>query len=630
MNNSYATRPSMVRSNEPPPGPGTFVQVLLAITGGLGLFLLLSLAVVMAYDSAHEGVIYPGVTAYGIDVSGLTPDQAASLIAERIDYPTRGQIAFQEGASVWIAKPSELGLYLDSQATALTAYQYARDGNLLTRLLGQLSAWRSGVDVSPRLVYDENHARSYLSGLAAGIDKPVIEASLQINGTDVVVTPGQVGRTLDIDTAMEALRSQLLSLSDGIIVLEVQDSPPVILDVSEQAEIAQRILSAPLTLSLDQAEPGDPGPWTYEPAVLAEMLDIERVETPEGAAYQVGLNTEGLRVFLEGIAPNLLRYPQNARFYFDDDTRQLNLVQNAVIGRHLDVDTSLAEINQKLAAGEHNISLHIAHTNPPVTDDATAESLGIRELIIEESTYFAGSSSARIQNISTAAGRFHGVLVPPGATFSMADVLGDVSLDNGYAEALIIFGDRTIQGVGGGVCQVSTTLFRTVFFAGFPVVERHQHAYRVGYYEQVTPGGSHSEKYIGLEATVFVPVVDFKFVNPSSSWLLMETYVQGSTLTWKFYGTSDGREVDWQSTGLTNTVEPPEPLYEENPDLETGEIKQVDWEVSGADVNITRTVSINGEVIFTDNFFTHYIPWRAVYQYGPGTELPEQPEGYSL
>jgi vancomycin resistance protein YoaR len=110
----------------------------------------------------------------------------------------------------------------------------------------------------------------------------------------------------------------------------------------------------------------------------------------------------------------------------------------------------------------------------------------------------------------------------------MSDIIGDISLDNGYAEAPIILGDQTIQGVGGGVCQVSTTLFRTVFLAGYKIDERHPHAYRVGYYDQIDSSGQHSQKYAGLDATVFVPLVDFKFTNNSAYWLLMETYVRST------------------------------------------------------------------------------------------------------
>jgi vancomycin resistance protein YoaR len=201
----------------------------------------------------------------------------------------------------------------------------------------------------------------------------------------------------------------------------------------------------------------------------------------------------------------------------------------------------------------------------------------------------------------------------------MADALGDVSLDTGYSEALIIYGNRTIQGVGGGVCQVSTTLFRTVFYGGFPVVERNPHAYRVGYYEQTASGG-HNSDLAGLDATVFVPVVDFKFKNDTPNWLLMETYVNGYRLTWKFYSTSDGRTVNWQTTGPQNITPAPDPLYEENSSLAKGDIKQVDYAAEGADVTYTRVVTRDGQTLINDTFTTHYLPWRAVYQYGPGTE----------
>ena len=135
------------------------------------------------------------------------------------------------------------------------------------------------------------------------------------------------------------------------------------------------------------------------------------------------------------------------------------------------------------------------------------------------------SSKERVQNINAASAKFHGLLVAPGETFSMAAALGDITLDNGYAEALIIVGGPTIKGVGGGVCQVSTTLFRNAFFAGFPILERYAHAYRVGYYEQNANG--HDPDLAGLDATVFVPLVDFKFANDTPYWLLMETYVRG-------------------------------------------------------------------------------------------------------
>jgi vancomycin resistance protein YoaR len=317
----------------------------------------------------------------------------------------------------------------------------------------------------------------------------------------------------------------------------------------------------------------------------------------------------------------------DARMIFNDETRELEVIQSAVIGRGLDVEATVATIQSSLAKGGHEIAVRFEERKPLVTDDLTAAEAGITELVSSQTSYFFGSSAARIQNIQTASSRFHGVMVAPGQTFSMAEVLGDISLDSGYAEAWIIYGDRTIKGVGGGVCQVSTTLFRNVFFGGFPVAERHSHAYRVYYYE-LTSGNWQDSSLAGLDATVYVPLVDFKFTNDTPYWLLMETYVNpgGRSLTWKFYSTSDGREVEWHTTGLRNREEPPDPLYTENPSLSKGEIKQVDWAVEGADVTVTRLVYRNGETYLEDAFHTHYVPWRAVYEYGPGTEGIPTPE----
>jgi vancomycin resistance protein YoaR len=285
------------------------------------------------------------------------------------------------------------------------------------------------------------------------------------------------------------------------------------------------------------------------------------------------------------------------------------------------IEESIDQINQQIQTGEHSIDLVFDYSNPAAPDSVTAAELGITELVSQQTSYFYGSDQSRIQNITTASGQFHGILIPPGATFSMVENIGEISLDSGYAEAWIIYGDRTIKGVGGGVCQVSTTLFRTVFYGGFPIVERWPHSYRVYYYE-LTQSGAVNKDLAGLDATVYAPVVDFKFKNDTPYWLLMETYVNASarSLTWKFYSTSDNRQVEWSTTGLTNIKEPPYPVYEEKEDLAKGEIKQVDWAVQGAEVTVFRTVTRNGEVLHEDTIKTKYEPWAAVCQFGPGTK----------
>jgi vancomycin resistance protein YoaR len=596
-------------------------QAFLALVIGLALLVVLVGLLPGIYGYVYEGRIYPGVAVGGIDLSGMTTQQAAVLLAQRLDYLQRGKIVFQEGTNLWTAKPADLGLFLDAQTTTLAAYNLGRAGSRSERLADIWRAWSSGVDLAPLFVFDKGIAQNYLQGIAQQVDVPIIEATLGVSGVDVVVNSGQVGRTLDVNAALTSLDAQMQTMTDGIVPLVINETAPVILDATAQAELARQILSAPLTLQVPNAEEGDPGPWSFEPVALAQMLTIQRVQSDQGESYQVGLNPETIRTFLVNIAPQFARDPQNARFIFNDDTRQLELIQSAVIGRAVDVDSSLQQINQQILTGQHTVNLVMQTTSPSVTNDATAESLGITELTSVSTSYFYGSGASRIQNITTAASRFHGLLLAPGESFSMAAALGDVSLDTGYSEALIIFGDRTIKGVGGGVCQVSTTLFRTVFFGGYQIDERWFHAYRVGYYEQTASGG-HDESLAGLDATVFAPQVDFRFTNDTPYWLLMETYVGPSSLTWKFYSTSDGRTVEWDTSGLQNVVAPPDPLYEENSDLSQGEIKQVDWAVDGADVTVTRQVYHDGAILHDDTFTTHYLPWQAKYQYGPGTEIP--------
>ncbi len=600
-------------------------QILAAALGGVILFLGAIIVWTLGYQLIYAGRIFPGVSVAGIDLSGLSPNEAALKLNQTLSYPISGKLVFRNGDTTWVASPVQLGMVFDASASAHAAYDLGRSGGLFGALTGQMRASGSGADVPPVIIFDQRVAYTYMQSVAAEMNQPMVEAGLHLEGTNVVATPGQVGRSLNLDATMIYLTGQLQSFRDGEVQLVIQEIQPTILDVSAQAEAARAMLSQPLTLVIPDAQAGDSGPWIYDIPVLANMLTVQRVDNGSGPQVQVGLDPRALRDVLAGVKPLVDQLPANARFYFDDATRQLVLIDSARIGRTLDMEATILFINNGLARGEHTIPLQIVESLPAVTDNATAESLGITEEVIAYTSYFFGSSQARIQNIEAAAQRFHGVLIAPGETFSMGSVMGDISLDNGFAEALIIYGGRTIKGVGGGVCQVSTTLFRAVLYAGYPIVERYPHAYRVSYYEK-TGSNAVNPDLAGLDATVFFPLVDFKFTNDTSNWLLMETYVPpGSySITWKLYSTKDGREVEVDTTGPQNIISAPSPLFEVNSDLNRNQIEQVDYAAKGADITATRTVWKDGQVYFQDIFQTHYEPWQAICQYGPGTEAPEK------
>lgn len=576
-----------------------------AIVAGFMLFLL-------GARVASLGQALPGVRAAGVDLSGMNRGQIELALDEALRYPEEGLIVLNDSGQRWLARPQEVGVIIDIPTMAERALAVGRRGSLLDRVDQQLLAWNEGQRIPTVVLFDQAAGKAYLQSLAVEIDRPTIEAQLEVQGLDVSHTPGQVGRQLDIGSTLERLTPAVSQMHNAQIDLEVEESPPTVLDASQAEARGDELLRAPFVLTAEGEETS-----TISPQELAQMLRFEIVA--EAGRYRLLLAPAPLRAMLEPIAPALQRTPRNARFIFNDDSRQLDLLDAAVIGRELDLEGSLDAIQAAVDRGEHRAELVFHTTEPSVTSDATTDELGITENVVAVSTYFAGSSSSRIQNIKTAAAAFHGLLLAPGETLSMADVLGDISLDKGYAEALIIYGDRTIKGVGGGVCQVSTTLFRAAFFGGYELNERNPHAYRVLYYEQgpASPGP-------GLDATVFVPLVDFKFTNDSEHWLLLETYVYGDKqLLWKFYSTSDGRSVSWSSSGPRNEVEAPEPLYKKNPELEEGEIEQVDFEADGMDVTVDRTVTRDGTTLHRDQIKTHYLPWRAIYEYGPGTDLPD-------
>ena len=614
---SFVTIPRPQRSPVP-------FQILTALIGGLLLFILVVGIITGSYQLLYDGRIFPGISLAGVDLTSLTPGQATAAISQHLTYPTNGQVVFRYNDRVWVATPAQLGMVLDAGTSIQSAYDIGRRGGLLADLAGQLNAWQGGLDLKPVIMFDERVAVGYLQNIAVLIDQPVIETDLHINGTEVIYIQGQTGRLLNVDATLANLYAQLSAFQDGQVQLVVEEQSPLVLNASAQADSLRQILSTPLTISIPDAQPGDPGPWKIEPADLAGMLAIDRVQTGTVWQYQISVDAQALDQVLTPIAPLLNRTAQNARFYFDDYTRQLVQVQPAQVGLTLDVASTIKVVQAGLLAGQHNIGLTLNTTVPEVGNDATAQALGITELVYSEATYFRGSGNARLQNIETAAKQFYGLLIPPNTTFSMGDVLGDISLDNGYAEALIIYNGRTITGVGGGVCQVSTTLFRTAFFAGYPIVERHAHAFRVFYYEQTAT--SYDSDLAGLDATVYFPLVDLKFTNDRPYWLLMETYFNrtDASLTWKFYSTKDGRTVQWQNLGLQNVIPAPEPLYEENSDLPPGVCKQVDYPADGADITVTRTVNnASGQALFDDTIRTLYEPWQAIYQYGPGTENPQ-------
>lgn len=328
------------------------------------------------------------------------------------------------------------------------------------------------------------------------------------------------------------------------------------------------------------------------------------------------MNHEILDEVLNNLSLNVDLTPQDGLFQFEKG--KVTSFRLSKSGRALDKlktkQIILSYINSlkedgNTAQTEFAILLPVDEVLPKIkTEDSN--SFGIKELIAIGASKFAGSIPGRIHNIQLASSRINGHLVPPGGVFSFNDTLGDVSSSTGFQPAYIIKGGRTVLGDGGGVCQVSTTLFRAVLNSGLPIIERHQHSYRVSYYEQGSPPG--------IDATVFAPGYDFRFKNDTDNYLLIQSKIDNAnySLIFEIYGASDGRQAEVTKPVIFSQIPPPPDLFQDEPTLLKGVIKQVDWKAWGAKVNFDYKVTKNGEVINQQSFYSNFQPWQAVFLRG--------------
>jgi vancomycin resistance protein YoaR len=583
------------------------------------LVILFVAALVLLYQGSHIERVYTGVRAWGLELGGMNREQAEEALHAAFPYPEQNQITFTDpvGGRQWVYSLADLGLSFDAETTVDAAYQVGRAGGPVQRLEEQFTSWYYGQQIAPIVFLDEGALDQAIAEMAAEIDRPARDASLSFNGADVGFESSQLGRSLDTADTRARLLATVLTMQDAELQMLIHETQPRVNDTSAAALQIQQIMNGPMNFYLQEPLAGvDLEPVTLPVGELVKWIRVQSVESGQGRAEtQVILDENAVRAWLAPYATLLQREPVNARFYFDDGTRELVLVEPHVSGRELDVEATVERFLEQVHTPDRSMPFILKEILPVAHSEATTSELGITELVSESTTWFYGSSLERMHNIARAARNFYGIVIAPGEEFSFNQYLGEVSAEQGYETGLIIFGGRTIEGVGGGVCQVSTTAFQAAFWAGFPITERWEHGYRVGYYDD--------GEGPGMDATVYSPLVDFRFINDTPHHLLIENYYSesNSSLTFKFYSTSLGRLVEKSEPAIANVVPAKPDIWEVNDELEPGEIEQVDWAVEGADVSVERNVfNAGGDLIRQDIFVSNYIPWQNIYQYGPGTD----------
>jgi len=451
-----------------------------------------------------------------------------------------------------------------------------------------------------KITVDSQQLDNIISQLQQKIDQPYIPSEIVVSDTGkITVNQGSLGQTLDKDKLKQDILFQFSNLDHTPISISL-DTVGFLPDSDQVDKLiskAEKLKNKTISLNMVGSDP-----FIIDSSSLISWL-----------GFYDTIDTDKVNTFINDLNQSLRLDPQDAIFEFEDN--KVNQFKPAQKGRFIsntDLSSSLiSSLNNLLISDDQSTSIDIPFQYiDPIINNEDANDLGIKELLGEGKSTFNHSSTIRNKNIKKGADVVSRILVAPGQTFSFNQNLGQVSLENGYQIAYIIRQGRTELDVGGGICQVSTTLFRAALNSGLEIVERQPHAYRVSYYEE--------DSDPGFDATVFLPSPDLKFKNDTSHHILIQSTYNDTakSLVYQIYGTSDGRKITISNYKKWGYTQPPPDKYIDDPTLPTGKVIQEEHRVPGLKTAFDWTVERDGQIIHQRTFSSSYTPWPAVYRRG--------------
>lgn len=583
----------------------------------VSLFLIVVVSPLVAlglYEYEQVGRVYRGVSALGVDLSGMERAEAEQAVAARATELTARPVLVRAADQQWPTDWHRLGLDMPVGPIVDRALAVGRQGTPLDMLYAQARALRSGVSVPVEETLDESTIRTFVASASGQVDHPVRNARLDMQADlSFELTTAQAGQRLNQDESVRMLLSAAQTGAEGV-ELPVESLAPTTTDAMRlpAKEHAERILAGPVTLT------GGDKTWTIDRKDLADALVFTG---GPGVPIDVQIDAEKLRPTVQKIAGELNQDPKDAQVAWDNGS--LRAVAPSQDGRRLDVEAALKQITTEVDGGARSVALPMAVTKPAV-DGSNLGALGIKDLIDSASTSFAGGLPEKIHNIRLAASRLNNHLIAPGETFSFNKALGPTTLDNGYKTAFGIEsssgGDhRTVPSVAGGICQVATTLFQPVFWSGYQLEERHWHLYWI-------PAYTSKNGAVGLDATVDEEVnLDLQFVNNSNSYLLIVARTDDNSVTFELYGTKPDWDVKVEGPTVTDKKPAdPTPVTEQEPSLPAGQRIAVEAAREGFTASFTRNVTSKDGNVRTLHLESKYVPSRNVTLVGTGGRPVEE------
>jgi vancomycin resistance protein YoaR len=562
--------------------------------------LCVALAIVFAGEWLYADRALPGVTVAGVDVGSLTRQAALDRLQAELGGPwSNASVTATFAGRAWTTTNGALAVRPDLAAATSVALSYGKSGSILDRLDAWADALRGDAVVPLTMRAETDALDRWLSQIAGDVDRAPVAGSLAAGANGLQVTNPVVGRQLD-RTATAASILAARTLGDREIALVVRGVYPAVDESGFADALAKaQAITTPLVVSVEDRH------VVEDAAGLATLLRIDRLVAkpgeldalPAGAIappvryrYAVSIDEVKVAEWVKALGLRLDRPAVSARYLVSKENT-LSVVPGTR-GIRLEQDQMKALMLDQLARPASGVRELAAPSAADTTAFSTEQAQEWLPKLSRTSTFTTSFpvSASRHANIATGSSQFDGVVIMPGQTFSFWQLLGAVTVERGYAFAGAIIENRSDENViGGGLCQVSTTIFNAVSKLGYDIVERHAHGYLI-------------ERYpIGLDAAVFDPGVDFRWRNDTSSPVFLWSWVADTSVTFDVWGLPTGRTVTFTDAVQRNFVDVPAD-QRADPAFPKG------YAIRGRDVYRTRTVTEGNTVLHEDTFFSHYAP----------------------
>ena len=563
--------------------------------------LLIGAVAMAVFRAAFSERIYPAVVAGDVDVGGMTIDEAVAATRERADALERTTVTLRHGDQTWTPTYRELGATVDVDTTVAAAYALGREENAVSRLDVVAELLRGDQTVPLRVTVNPVALDRWFDRVDVDIGDPAVEAAIEIDGSAVVISPDATGTVVDRQSATALVLDTVAALQPAAVDLPVRIDQPEITaaDLEEPAALVRQALSAPVVVRFENRE------WELAPADLAPLVRIENDTSGERPDIQLTLARAELAAWLrESFAGEINRSPADARIAWSA-ADGLVVLDPSIDGAALRVDAFAAEVESSFFDRQGSVEVPVAVTKPTIDDDNLA-ALNIDGLLGRGDSNYGGLNIERDMNIEVATESLNGTLVPPGEEFSFNGAIGEITKANGYVESGVIVNGRASTDDGGGVCQVSTTVFRAVLFAGLPITDWAEHTQRLPVYERDGWSAGFDASILQWQGGDPDEWGDFRFTNDTGGYLLVQAWTDYPYLFVEIYGNDDGRTVDISDASVWEDISVPADLEVVDASLPAGTMMQTEWPRMPAEAIFVMTVTYADGTTKEQEFSSYY------------------------